>query len=90
MWFRCGAGALHVGVVQDGFAPARKAHPALAVAAAQIESLAERLAHEGAEVAWDGSLPGVRRFFTSDPWGNRIELVASGEGGGGGAPCRRA
>jgi hypothetical protein len=28
-------------------------------------------------VDWDGSLPGVRRFYTADPWGNRIELVAA-------------
>jgi len=26
-------------------------------------------------VEWDESIPGVRRFFTFDPWGNRVELL---------------
>ena len=26
---------------------------------------------------WDDAIPGTRRFFTADPWGNRIELVAA-------------
>ncbi len=24
------------------------------------------------------AIPGVRRFYTADPWGNRIELIAPG------------
>ena len=38
---------------------------------------AARLAAAGAPVQWDESLPGVRRFYTADPWGNRIELLAT-------------
>jgi len=30
----------------------------------------------GATVAWNDECPGVRRFYTEDPWGNRLELVA--------------
>jgi catechol 2,3-dioxygenase-like lactoylglutathione lyase family enzyme len=67
-WFRAGAQQLHVGVEQD-FAPARKAHPALAVA--DLDALAGRLA----DVRWDDELPGVRRFYTHDPFGNRLEFV---------------
>jgi catechol 2,3-dioxygenase-like lactoylglutathione lyase family enzyme len=74
-WFKLGDQQLHVGVA-DPFLPARKAHPALLVRASEIESLARRLADGGAEVTWDESLPGVRRFFAWDPWGNRIEFVA--------------
>ena len=69
VWFE----HLHVGV-EDDFVPARKAHPALRVA--DLDALAERLAAAGARVQWDASLPGVRRFYTADPWGNRIELLA--------------
>jgi catechol 2,3-dioxygenase-like lactoylglutathione lyase family enzyme len=77
VWFACGAQQLHVGVTAD-FAPARKAHPALAVAgAADLDALAERLTGAGAFVRWDAELPGVARFYTEDPWGNRIELLAS-------------
>jgi catechol 2,3-dioxygenase-like lactoylglutathione lyase family enzyme len=65
----------HIGV-QEPFFPARKAHPALRVRATQLDALALRLAEAGAEVIWDEELPDVRRFFSEDPWGNRIELMA--------------
>ena len=39
-------------------------------------ALAERLAQAGAKVEWDDRHPGVRRFFTADPFGNRVELLA--------------
>ena len=75
-WFRAGTQQLHVGV-DDAFVAARKAHPALPVDAGTIDALAERLAAGGAMVLWDDALPGVRRFYSEDPWGNRIELVAA-------------
>jgi catechol 2,3-dioxygenase-like lactoylglutathione lyase family enzyme len=65
VWFE----QLHVGVEQD-FRPARKAHPAFVVA--DLDALAERLG----DVSWDDGLPGVRRFYVSDPWGNRLEFLA--------------
>jgi catechol 2,3-dioxygenase-like lactoylglutathione lyase family enzyme len=75
VWFTVGPQQLHVGVTAQ-FSPAGKAHPAFSVAAGEIEALADRLASSGADVLWDDTLPGVRRFFSEDPWGNRIELVA--------------
>ena len=75
VWFACGAQQLHVGVTAD-FTPASKAHPALA--ATDLPALAERLTLAGAPVHWDDAIPGVQRFYTEDPWGNRLELVASG------------
>jgi hypothetical protein len=76
-WFALGSGQqLHVGVEED-FAPARKAHPALVVSGGGLEALAERLLRAGCEVRWDASLPGVARFYVADPWGNRLELMAS-------------
>jgi len=77
VWFACGAHQLHVGIAEP-FAPAAKAHPALALAAADLDRLAERLAEAGRPVQWDDSIPGTRRFYTADPWGNRLELVATG------------
>jgi catechol 2,3-dioxygenase-like lactoylglutathione lyase family enzyme len=74
VWFACGAHQLHVGVA-DSFAPAAKAHPALAVRADDLDRLAERLTQAGCSVQWDDAIPGTRRFYTADPWGNRIELV---------------
>ncbi len=77
VWFACGAHQLHVGVAEP-FAPATKAHPALAVGAADLDRLAERLAEAGAPVQWDDAIAGTHRFYTADPWGNRIELVGAG------------
>jgi catechol-2,3-dioxygenase len=75
-WFACGAQQLHVGVAED-FAAARKAHPAFRVTdVADLERLAERLDHAGVAVRWDEDLPGARRFYAEDPWGNRVELLA--------------
>ena len=76
-WFRVGAQKLHVGVAEP-FAPARKAHPALRVRPDALDGLAERLTAAGVEVRWDDALPGARRFYANDPWGNRLEFVASG------------
>jgi catechol 2,3-dioxygenase-like lactoylglutathione lyase family enzyme len=77
-WFACGAQQLHIGV-QDPFMASRKAHPGFAVAdAATLDVLAERLTSAGAPVRWDDRIEGVRRFYTEDPWGNRIELCVAG------------
>ncbi len=80
VWFACGAQQLHVGTAAD-FTPATKAHPAFAVAdAAALDALAERLALAGVTVHWDDALPGVPRFYTEDPWSNRLELLAPTRG----------
>jgi catechol 2,3-dioxygenase-like lactoylglutathione lyase family enzyme len=74
-WFAVGDRQLHIGVEAD-FEPARKAHVALRVGAAELDDLARRLAAAGAPVTWDDGLPGERRFYSADPWGNRIEFLA--------------
>lgn len=71
-WFRAGAVHLHLGI-EDGFRPARKAHPGLRVT--DIEAYAERLTAGGATVTWDDGLPGHRRFYSQDPVGNRLEFL---------------
>ena len=77
VWFALAGQELHIGVVAAGFEPARKAHPGLAVDDdAELDALAARLAESGARVEWDDRYPGVRRFFTADPWGNRVELLS--------------
>jgi len=76
VWFRLGSHELHIGV-EDPFAPARKAHPAFRVPAEELDGVAVRLAAAGETVDWDDSLPGQRRFYTADPWGNRIEILAA-------------
>lgn len=74
-WFAIGEQQLHVGVERP-FSPALKAHPAIRVPPATLDSLADRLLANGLEVLWDHSLPEERRFYSRDPWGNRIEFIA--------------
>jgi|SRR5947209_2516776 len=76
VWFRVGVAQLHIGV-EEQFEPARKAHPAFSVAAGELDSLAERLTAAGETVDWDDALLPVRRFYTADPWGSRIEIVGT-------------
>jgi hypothetical protein len=30
----------------------------------------------GVPVHWDAEVPGIARFYTEDPWGNRLEILA--------------
>jgi len=74
-WFAAGSQQLHVSE-EEGFAPARRAHPAFEVGGAELDALAGRLEDAGAEVRWDDRLPGARRFYTFDPAGNRLEFLS--------------
>jgi predicted enzyme related to lactoylglutathione lyase len=71
VWFRAGAHELHCGV-ETPFVPAAKAHPALAVT--DIDAMAAAVEHAGGRITWDRNIPGVRRFHTHDPVGNRVEF----------------
>jgi catechol 2,3-dioxygenase-like lactoylglutathione lyase family enzyme len=75
-WFALGDRRLHVGVAPE-FAPARKAHVALRLGAAELDALAARLEEARAPIIWDDALLGERRFYSEDPWGNRIEFLAA-------------
>ena len=78
VWFAVNASQqLHIGV-EESFAPAGKAHPALSVGTGELEQLAVRLAEAGTAVTWDEAIPSVRRFYVADPWGNRLEFLTSG------------
>ena len=65
VWFE----QLHVGVEEE-FVAARKAHPAFAVD--DLDALAAGI---GDGVQWDDAVPGVRRFYAHDPFGNRLEFL---------------
>ena len=83
VWFRAYddsggvAVELHVGV-EDPFAPARKAHPAILLNdLSELSTTAVRLQTMGFVVDWSQrhSLPGYQRLHTFDAHGNRVELV---------------
>lgn len=71
-WFAGGGLGVHLGVETD-FAPARKAHPGILVN--DLRALATRLEQAGAPVTWDPEFPGHDRFYSADPFGNRLEFL---------------
>ena len=70
-WFECGPQQIHCGV-EDLIAPTRR-HPALLTN--DLDGLRARLEAAGTPLATDGDLPGYRRFYATDPFGNRIEFL---------------
>ena len=71
-WFQGGAASLHVGI-DPHFVAATKAHPALLVD--NLAELKAQLEAAGVDTKDEKPLVGYERFFTSDPFGNRIEIM---------------
>jgi catechol 2,3-dioxygenase-like lactoylglutathione lyase family enzyme len=71
-WFSDGTTQIHLGVDPD-FRPARKAHPALVVRG--LDAYLARARAQGIRIVDDDPLPGWRRAFLDDPFGNRLELM---------------
>jgi catechol 2,3-dioxygenase-like lactoylglutathione lyase family enzyme len=76
-WFRRDRIEVHVGVEED-FHPARKAHPGFLVR--DLNELAQRLERAGGPVSWDADFTGMRRFYSQDPFGNRLEFLEASAG----------
>ena len=72
-WFGADGVEIHLGV-DSAFVPASKAHPGILVD--DIDRLAARLTSAQREIRWDGGFPDFRRFYTDDPFGNRLEFLA--------------
>ncbi len=71
-WFQVEALQFHLGVEAD-FKPAKKAHPAFRVI--DYDSLQQRLEQAGFIVTPDDMLKDIERFYTHDPFGNRLEFI---------------
>lgn len=74
VWFQCGTHQVHIGI-QNGFVPASKAHPAFHVQ--NLDALREKLLENDLQVIDDDvrADEGVKRFYTHDPFGNRLEFL---------------
>jgi catechol 2,3-dioxygenase-like lactoylglutathione lyase family enzyme len=71
-WFRGDGVELHLGV-EEPFAPARKAHPALVVD--DLDGLERRLQEAGHRTDAGQPFDGYRRIHATDPFGNRLEFM---------------
>jgi hypothetical protein len=77
LWFQCGAQQVHIGIEAD-FRPARKAHPAFRLHdETALDALRKRLSAAGVATREDREIEEAARFFADDPWGNRLEFVAT-------------
>ena len=72
VWFEFGNYQIHIGI-EEPFYPAKKAHPAFEIE--NIEELKKHLVTNSIDVIEDDKLPGAKRFYISDPFGNRMELL---------------
>jgi catechol 2,3-dioxygenase-like lactoylglutathione lyase family enzyme len=74
VWLRSGDVAVHLGV-DDDFRAATKAHPAFRCAG--YEALLQRVLSNGGRIVEDDFLfEGKPHCYITDPFGNRIELIA--------------
>jgi catechol 2,3-dioxygenase-like lactoylglutathione lyase family enzyme len=71
-WFATSDRQIHLGVEAD-FSPAKKAHVALNTCG--LDELRARLEKAGYATTADSDVDGRHRFFTHDPFGNRIEFM---------------
>lgn len=56
--------------------------PPAALPLRDLDELARRPVRADYSVVWDDALPERRRFYTADPFGNRIEFMVDGDGFG--------
>ena len=71
-WFASGAVQVHLGA-EEGFRPARKAHPALLVEG--LDEILAKCQAAGLPTRPDAEIDGRRRVHVFDPFGNRLELL---------------
>jgi catechol 2,3-dioxygenase-like lactoylglutathione lyase family enzyme len=73
VWFETDNLQVHLGV-DKAFIPASKAHVAYLVQ--DLSVIQQRASDAGYPVVEDDDLPGFERFYTSDPFGNRVEILS--------------
>jgi catechol 2,3-dioxygenase-like lactoylglutathione lyase family enzyme len=71
VWFACGPQEIHCGVEEE--VAKTKRHPALLTDG--LDALKQRLETAGVPTEVDRQIPGYRRFYAWDPFGNRLEFL---------------
>jgi len=71
VWFQCGPQQVHCGVEPE-VATSRR-HPAFLVT--DLAVLRARLEGAGYPIRFEPDIPGYRRLFSEDPFGNRVEFL---------------
>jgi catechol 2,3-dioxygenase-like lactoylglutathione lyase family enzyme len=73
LWFRSADAGVEIHCsVEEPFHPPGRAHPCMQVD--DLDALAAAISAAGFGVDYDDRIPGVRRFYSRDPFGNRLEF----------------
>ncbi len=72
VWFESGALKVHLCVEQE-FRAAKKAHTCFEVS--DLTEIATKLRNAGYDVLENNATKSAERFYTHDPFGNRLEFV---------------
>lgn len=70
-WFQVGAQEIHMGIEPEAGRFGR--HPALLTDS--LDALRQTFADAGIAIEDDEQIPGYRRFYARDPFGNRLEFL---------------
>src|SRR5271157_2362552 len=74
-WYLCGAQQVHLSAESGASASNRASRRHAAFRVANLGALASRLEAAGIETRAGNLIPGQKRFFVRDPFGNRLEFV---------------
>jgi len=77
VWFERENLRVHLGV-EHKFTAAKKAHPAFTVN--DLSAGVNLLTENNYDVSLDTRIPNLKRIFTLDPFGNRIEIIEENRG----------
>lgn len=73
LWFEMGAMQIHIGVEKGVERHASKAHIAYQVS--DLQDMRQKLSDAGCDIKESVPIPGMDRFETRDPFGNRLEFL---------------
>lgn len=82
LWYQVGALELHLSIEQDGIAPGSRRHVGFVVG--NLERARRFFSSQGIATLPQADLPGWRRFYVHDPFGNRLEIQSPRRSSGSG------
>jgi catechol 2,3-dioxygenase-like lactoylglutathione lyase family enzyme len=74
-WYVCGGQEVHLSAEAGAAGSNRASRRHAGFSVADLDALCTRVKAAGVEVKEDKPLPGRKRFFVRDPFGNRLEFL---------------
>ena len=74
-WYSCGAQELHLSAESGASGSNNSSRRHAGFCVADLDALGSRIRAAGIEVKTGNPMPGRKRFFVRDPFGNRLEFM---------------